>query len=167
MLDPALQETLLIVVYIGIAVGFLGQAIPFFPSLQLIWLSVLGYGLLTGFSWRSEIVFAAITLIMLVGSLIEQVLMSAGARQRGASWLTLVVSFLVLLIGSFLWTPIGGLAASFIAVFLIEFVRLKDAQRALNSTKGMAIGCGWSMVTRIGINSAIVGLWLFWLLWLK
>lgn len=167
MLDPVLNQTLLIVVYIGIAVGYVGQAIPFFPSLQVIWLGILGYGLLTGFNWRSGIDFGLITLIMLAGILAEQVLMSASARQHGSSWLALAGGLVVLLIGSLLWTPLGGLAAAFGTVFLIEFVRSRNPQQALNSTKGMAIGCGWGFVTRLGINSAMVGLWLFWLFWLR
>lgn len=167
MLDPVLHQTLLIVVILGIVIGFFGQAIPFFPSLLVIWLSIFGYGLLTGFTWLSGILFAAISLIMLGGSLLEQVLMSAGARTQGTGWLALGISLLALLVGSLLWTPLGGLAASFAAVFVVELVRLRDMKRALASAKGMALGCGWSAVARLGVNLAMIGLWLAWFLWIK
>jgi hypothetical protein len=71
-----------------------------------------------------------------------------------------------LLVGSLFWTPLGGLLASFGAVFLVEMLRLKDLRQALVSTKGMAIGCGWAAVARLAFNLSMVGLWLTWLIWI-
>ena len=167
MPTAGLHQALLILIYIGIAVGFIGQAIPFFPSLQVIWLAVLGYGLLTGFARPGAVIFAAITLLMIVDFLLDNVLMSAGARAQGTSWLALGAGLAALLIGSLLWTPLGGLAAAFGAVFLVELVRLKDSRQALASMKGMAIGCGWSALARLATSLIMIGLWLVWYFWLS
>ncbi len=167
MPSAGLHQALLILIYVGIAVGFIGQAIPFFPSLQVVWLSILGYGLLSGFTWLSGGVFFLITLIMVVDILLDNVLVSAGARVQGTSWLALGIGLAALLVGSLLWTPLGGLAASFAAVFFVELVRLKDMQKALASMKGMAIGCGWSALARLGAICLMIGMWLAWYFFIK
>jgi hypothetical protein len=57
-----------------------------------------------------------------------------------------------------------GLLISFLAVFLVEFLRVRDWRKALASLRGMATGCGLSVVVRIGIGLLMIGLWLIWYL---
>jgi uncharacterized protein YqgC (DUF456 family) len=153
---------LLVLVIAGMVIGLFGLVIPFFPGVIVIWLSILGYGLLHGFTVWSGILFGVITLLMLSSTVVDNVLMGVNARQQGTSWLALALSMITLLVGSLLWTPLGGLAISFAAVFLVELVRLRDWRRALGSLKGMAIGCGWTAVVRFGIGLLMIGLWVIW-----
>jgi hypothetical protein len=162
-----LQSGLLVLVIIGMAVGLFGLFIPFFPGVIVVWLSILGYGLFHGFSNVSGILFGVITLLMIASTVIDNVLMSVNARQRGTSWLALGLGGTALLIGSILWTPVGGLAISFAVVFLVEFLRLRDWRQALESIKGMAMGCGWSTVARFGIAIAMILLWVTWFFFIK
>ena len=157
-----LDTALLVLVIAGMVIGLLGQFIPFFPGIIVIWLSILGYALLHGFTVWSGILFGVITMLMIASTLIDNVLMGVNARQRGTSWLALALGMAALLVGSLLWTPLGGLAVSFAAVFLVELVRLRDWRRALGSLKGMAIGCGWTAVVRLAIGLLMIGLWVIW-----
>jgi len=161
-MQPWLQSGLLVLVVIGMVVGLFGLIVPFFPGVIVVWLSILGYGLYHGFTVGSGILFGVITLLMIASTLVDNVLMSVNARQRGTSWLALAVGMASLLVGSILWTPLGGLAISFAAVFVVEFLRLKDWRRALESLKGMALGCGWSTVARFAIAILMILLWGVW-----
>ncbi len=136
---------------------------PILPGLVIIWLAALGYGLLGHFSSTFPIVaFVAITVLMLVGSVIDNVLMSAGARKTGASWVSITVALVAGLAGSLLWPPVGGILLSLVALFAVELLRLRNFRSALVSTRSMAIGCGWAIVARFIIGLAMIGLYVAW-----
>ncbi len=137
---------------------------PILPGLVIIWLAALGYGLLGHFSATFPIVaFVAITVLMLVGSVIDNVLMGAGARKTGASWISITVALVAGLAGSLLWPPVGGILLSLVALFAVELLRLRNLRSALVSTRSMAIGCGWAIVARFIIGMAMIGLYVAWI----
>jgi len=162
-MTPGLNTALLVLVMVGMVVGLFGLAIPFFPGVIVIWISILGYALLHGLTLWSGIVFTLITLLMLASTIADNVLMSVNARQQGTSWWALGLGMTAMLVGSLLWTPLGGLLLGFGAVFLVELARLQGNWRqALASIKGMAIGCGWTALLRFGIGLVMIGLWVIW-----
>jgi uncharacterized protein YqgC (DUF456 family) len=156
----SLHLVLMILIGMGMLIGLLGQLIPFFPGIPLIWISILGYGFLDGLTWKSGVVFAVITLLMIASTLVDNVLMGASARQKGTSWLSIGLGSVTMLVVSFLLTPIGGLLAGFAVIFLVEFLKHKNWRAALESLRGM----GWTMVVRFFIGLAMIGLWLLWYL---
>jgi uncharacterized protein YqgC (DUF456 family) len=146
------------------AVGFL--VIPILPGLVIIWATALGYGILVGFGTLGWVMFAFITVLMLGGSILDNVLMGARAHKEGAPWWVVLISMVSAVVGNFV-IPIpilGGILAALLVLFLIEWLRLKDAKKALVSMRGMLIGCGWAAVFRVIIGLAMIGLWLIWAL---
>jgi uncharacterized protein YqgC (DUF456 family) len=146
------------------AVGFL--VIPILPGLVIIWATALGYGILVGFGTLGWVMFAFITVLMLGGSILDNVLMGARAHTEGAPWWVVLISMVSAVVGNFV-IPIpilGGILAALLVLFLIEWLRLKDAKKALVSMRGMLIGCGWAAVFRVIIGLAMIGLWLIWAL---
>ncbi|MCX6035176.1 MAG: DUF456 domain-containing protein [Chloroflexi bacterium] len=144
------------------AVGLL--VIPILPGLMIIWVSALGYGIAAGFGVLGWVMFALITVLMLAGSILDNVLMGAQAHKEGAPWWVVIISMASAIIGSFV-IPIpiiGGILAALLVLFLIEWIRLKDARKALVSMRGMLVGCGWAAVFRIIIGLVMIGLWLIW-----
>ena len=71
--------------------GLFGLVIPVFPGMLILWLAALGYGAVSGFGTLGTWMFGLITLLALVGMVIDNVLMGAGARQGGASWTALAL----------------------------------------------------------------------------
>lgn len=139
--------------------GLFGLIIPIVPGLTIIWLAALVYGLAAGFNgW----IFGGMTVLMIVGNIADNFIMGAKAHEKGASWLAILLSLLVGVVGSILLTPIGGLIAALATLFLVEWRRLKDKKIALNSMKNMVIGLGWSVLVRYGIGVVMVGLWVLW-----
>jgi uncharacterized protein YqgC (DUF456 family) len=150
---------------IGIVMMALGLlVIPILPGLVIIWATALGYGIVAGFGTLGWIMFALITLLMIGGSVLDNVLMGAQAHKGGAPWWVVLIALLAALLGNFI-IPIpiiGGILAALLVLFLIEWLRLKNARKALTSMRGMLVGCGWAIVFRVIIGLVMVGLWIIW-----
>jgi uncharacterized protein YqgC (DUF456 family) len=165
-MDPAAKSAMDVLVLAVMIFGLLSLLIPVMPGLAIIWVAALVYGVVTGFSLGSGVLFALITGLMVVGNLADNFIMGAKAKQQGASWLAIGISLVAGVIGSLALPPFGGLIAALIALFVVEIVRLKDWRKALDSTKSMAIGCGWAAVIRFGIGIVMILLWMAWAFWL-
>ncbi len=146
----------------GMLIGLL--VIPILPGLVIIWVAALGYGLAAGFGVLGWVMFALITLLMLVGSVVDNILMGTSAHKEGAPWWVILLALLAAILGSFLIpVPIlGGILAALLTLFGIEWLRRKDWRKALASIKGMMIGWGWAFVIRFIIGMVMIGLWLIW-----
>jgi uncharacterized protein YqgC (DUF456 family) len=138
--------------------------LPLLPGLVIIWVAALGYGLAAGFGTLGWIMFAIITVLMIVGSLVDNVLMGTQAHKEGAPWWVILLAMLAAILGSFLIpVPIlGGILAALLTLFGIEWLRRKDWRKALASIRGMMIGWGWAFVVRFIIGMVMIGLWLIW-----
>jgi len=144
------------------AVGLL--VIPILPGLVIIWVAALGYGISAGFGVLGWIMFGLITVLMVGGSILDNLLMGAKAHQEGAPWWVVLIALASAIIGSIaIPIPIiGGILAALLVLFLLEWLRLKDARKALVSMRGMLVGCGWAVVFRVIIGLVMIGLWLIW-----
>lgn len=161
---------LLFVVVLGILIGFFGLILVFFPGLTVIWASILLWGISTLFNYHvgpwtftlTIATFAVVTVLMLFGNVVDNIFMAGGARSKGASWWAILVSFVAMIAGSLLLSPIGGLAIALLALFLIELIRIKDYRAALKSTTSMAMGCGWAVFVRMLIAFVMIALFVMW-----
>ena len=143
-------------------VGLFGLIVPIFPGITVIWLAALGYGVVTGFNTLGWVLFAVISVLLIIGGTIDNVLMSAQARKEGAAWSSLALGWLAGILGTLIFPPVGGIIAAPLVVLLLEFLRLRDLNKALASLRGLAIGWGMSFVVRFLIGLAMIGLWIVW-----
>ena len=154
--------TLHILVGLTMIIGWLSLLIVIVPGLVIMWVGGLVYGIVTGFDTTGWIIFAIMTILMVVGSLIDNFLMGASARQKGASWWSLGAAWLGAIIGTILLPPVGGLILALVALFLVEYYRIKDPKKAFDSTTGLATGCGWTVGVRFGFGFIMLILWILW-----
>ena len=147
-------------------VGLVGLVVPLFPGIVVIWLAALGYGIVVGFNTLGIVLFVVITILMLAGTLVDNVLMGVGARQGGASWLSLGAALVAGVAGTLLFPPVGGLIATPLVVLLIEYLRSHDWSKTWIAVRGLAVGWGLSFVARFIIGLVMVLLWGVWV-WLK
>jgi len=145
-------------------VGLVATLTPIIPGLLMMWAAALVYGLVIRFDTAGWIIFGIISVLALVGGLLDNVFMAGSSRKAGASWLSIGAALLGALIGSLLLPPFGGLLLAVIFIFLAEYLRLKNWRQALESTKGLAIGCGWAAITRFVFGFLILAGWLMWVL---
>jgi uncharacterized protein YqgC (DUF456 family) len=142
--------------------GLLVLLIPILPGLVIIWAAGLGYGLFIGFTTLGWVMFALMTVLMIVGSFIDNVLMGTSAHKEGAPWWVVLLALLFAILGNFLLPIIGGVLAALLVLFLLQWARLKDARQAFTSLKGFLVGCGWSVGIRFIMGMVMIGLWLIW-----
>jgi len=154
--------TLHILVGLTMVVGWLSLLIVIVPGLVIMWVGALGYGIATGFGTTGWIIFAIMTVLMIVGSLIDNFLMGASARQKGASWWSLGAAWVGAIIGTIILPPIGGLIFALLALFTVEYFRLKDTKQAFDSSTSLATGCGWAVGVRLAIGFVMLILWVLW-----
>ncbi len=156
VVDIAIKSVALTAMLVGLL------TLPILPGLVIIWVAALGYGLAAGFGTLGWVMFAFITVLMLGGSVVDNILMGTSAHKEGAPWWAVIVALLAAIAGNFALPIIGGILAALLALFLIEWIRLRDWRRALASMRGMLVGCGWAFVIRFIIGMVMIGLWLIW-----
>ena len=147
-------------------VSLLGLIIPIFPGGVVMWLAGLAYGLYFGFGWVGWIIFAFMTMLMIAIGLADNVLMGAKAREQGASWWSIGLGLLGGLLGSLLIPPqpFGGFLMAPLTVFLVEYWRLKDHEKAWKVTRGLLIGFGQAFFVRFGLGVIMLVFWGIWVI---
>ena len=158
--------TLQIVVAAVMLFGLSSLLLVVVPGLTIIWLAALIYGILTGFDINSGLIFLAISVCMIFGNMVDQILMGARARKSGASWTGVLASMAAAFVFSLLFPPFGGLIAALVVLFAVETVRLKDWRKATDSTREMAVGCASGVLARFAIGLLMIALWILWV-WLS
>ena len=109
--------------------------LPLLPGLVIIWVAALGYGLAAGFGTLGWVMFAILTVLMLAGSVVDNVLMGTSAHKEGAPWWVILLAMLAAIVGSFV-IPIpiiGGILAA-----LADLVRDR-----MDPPQGLAQGPGF------------------------
>ena len=157
-----LETLTLFVLFIGLA----GLIVPVFPGLTIMWLGTLVYALIqnaadnmTGWDW---LLFTVITLLMLGGNILDNLIIARKMRDQFIPWRSILLAFAAGIIASIFFTPLIGLIAAPLGLFLAEVNRLKDRDKALQSTKAYMIGWGWAFGARFIIGVTMIGSWMLW-----
>lgn len=149
------------------ALGLFSLLFYVIPGLTIIWLAVLVWAIANGFTVSTGIIFGLITLLMIGGNLVDNLLMGTQARKTGASWIAIAVALLAGIVGSIALPPFGGLIAAAAGILIVEWIRKKDLQAGLKSTGGILTGCGLAVVVRFFIGLIMIALWILWVVIVK
>jgi len=156
-------ETLTLFVLLA---GLLGLLIPIFPGLTIMWLSTLFYAIVQAtqnkMTWVGWVLFTIITLLMIGGNIVDNIIIAKHVRDKNVPWSSIIWAFAAGIITSLFFTPIAGMIASPLGLYLAEWYRLKDKQTAFSNTKAWMTGWGWSLAARFAIGVVMI---LFWALW--
>jgi len=161
-LQVALETLTLFALFVGLA----GLIVPVFPGLTIMWLATLVYALIqnasgkmTGWDWAA---FVFITLLMIGGNIVDNLIIAAKMRDQFIPWSSILIAFAAGIIVSLFFTPLAGLVAAPLALFLAELNRLKERDAAIKSTKAYMIGWGWAFGARFIIGLTMIGSWMLW-----
>jgi hypothetical protein len=147
-------------------VGLAGLLVPIFPGLTIMWLATLVYALLQSAASRMTfwdwVLFAFITLMMIGGNILDNIIIARKMRDKLIPWKSIILAIVASIVASLFFTPLVGLAVAPLALFLIEYRRLRDRTAALESTKAYMIGWGWAFAARFGIGILMLGSWMLW-----
>ena len=151
-----------IVVQIFMLVGIVGLLIPVFPGLVIMWLAALGYGIFTGFDVAGGVIFAILPVLMLAGSLGDNLLIGATARKGGVAWRSIIWALVAGIVGTIIFPPIGGLIGAPLVALLLEYERTRDWPTARQAVFGLATGYGLAYFIRLGVGFLMMVLWWVW-----
>jgi uncharacterized protein YqgC (DUF456 family) len=161
-LKIALETFTLFVLFVGLV----GLIVPVFPGLTIMWLATLVYALIqnasnkmTSWDWAA---FVFITLLMIGGNIVDNLIIAAKMRDQFIPWSSILIAFGAGIVVSIFFTPLVGLLAAPLALFLAELNRLKNRDEAIKSTKAYMIGWGWAFGARFIIGVTMIGSWMLW-----
>lgn len=147
-------------------IGLLGLIIPVYPGLVIMWAALLAYALIEfsagRMTVRDWVIFALTTILMVIGNLIDNIIIARKMRGHSIPWSSIGISYLAGLLASIFLTPLVGLIAAPLALFGVEYLRLRGPKRAFESAKAYMIGWGWSFVARFTVGVIMIGLWATW-----
>lgn len=152
-----------ILVGLAMLVGLLGSIVPFLPDVVLIWASALVYGLMVGWGQSGGWMFGIISVLGLIGILSDAWVSGVGARQGGATVLTTLGGLAIGLVGLFTTGPLGFLVGMLLGMYILEYARHQDHEKALRATFGMGIGYGASFIVKFLLGLGMIGAWVAWL----
>ncbi len=168
MIDPGiLGEALLQGLTLGIMlIGLFGLLIPVFPGLLIMWMATLLYALLESadhrMAWNDWVLFAMITVLMIVGSVIDNIIIARKMRGNAIPWTSIGFAFLASFFTSMVFTPIIGILAAPLALFGAEWLRLRQGRTAFSSARNYMVAWGWSFAAVFGIGVLMIVLWIVW-----
>lgn len=165
-LEVFLQVILETFTLLALIVGLLGLIVPVFPGLFIMWLGTLFYALIqssagnmTGWDW---FLFGVITVLMITGSIVDNLIIAYKMRDKYVPWSSILFAFAAGIVASLFFTPLIGLVAAPVGLFIAESRRLKDRDAAVASTKAYMIGWGWAFGVRFLIGLVMIGFWMLW-----
>jgi uncharacterized protein len=165
-LELFLQVVLETLTLFALIVGLLGLIVPVFPGLVIMWLGTLLYAILQNSAGNMSawkwVIFGIITLLMISGSIVDNLIIAYKMRDKYVPWSSILLAFAAGIVASLFFTPLIGLVAAPVGLFLAENRRLKDHTAAVDSTKAYMIGWGWAFGVRFLIGLAMIGFWMLW-----
>lgn len=124
-----------LIVFVTFILGFAGIIYPVVPSVLMFWVGFLVYNFFIGdeLSWMFWVIAAALTLVALISDVAANsyFVKKFGGSKRG-EWAAIIGA----IIGMFVYPPFGVLFVPFIFVFAVEFVQIKDMNKALKASVG-------------------------------
>ena len=149
----------LILVGLGIAIGLVGTIIQLYPGLPIILLMI---GVWAGFTGMATAwwIFAATAVVVIAAYALSIILPARYMRDEGAPWSALGVGLILAFIGFFVLPVIGMPIGFVIGVFVSEWVRLRDANRAWRQTVTAFKGVLLSVLIELIAGTISTGLWI-------
>jgi len=147
-------------------IGWAGLLVPVFPGLIVMWLATMLYALIQSaagrMGWIDWTLFALISLLMIAGSLVDNLIIARQMRGRRVPWRSILLAYLAGLLGSVFFTPLVGIAASPLALYAAESARLRDRKLGFESARAYMVAWGWAFVAVFTIGALMIMLWALW-----
>ncbi|MEI3604108.1 DUF456 family protein [Pseudogracilibacillus sp. SE30717A] len=148
---------LIIVLFI---VSMIGVFVPVIPAVALIWLGFILYHFflephqLSVFFW---VVMAVFTIILVIADLLtNRYFVNKFGGTKGSQWGAIIG----VIIGTFIYPPLGIIVVPLILVFLIEMVQHKTAKEASLASVGALAGFLSGVIAKFLIQFIMIA-WFF------
>ncbi|KAA3657097.1 MAG: DUF456 domain-containing protein [Chloroflexi bacterium] len=142
-----LQSIAFALTVVFLFIGIIGTIVPLIPGVFIIWLAVIGYGLLTGFDTLSGGRIIWITLIALITGTADYWMSYLGAKKGGASKEALLYGAGGAILGTFILPLLGTIIGYAAGLLYGEYKKHGDWETAKKA--GMGGIAGWGIATAI------------------
>lgn len=153
-----------VIALLAMLVGVAGTFLPGLPGIPLIWLAMLGYGLVEGFQEISWTFLGVSLLVVILSQVAEYYARALGASKFGASragaWGAVIGS----LVGLF-FLPIGLVAGPFLGALVAELLTGRRTDEAVRAGIGSLLGVLASMVVNVLVALGLVIAFVIQVLW--
>lgn len=142
-------ELTTLLAFLLLLAGVAGSVVPLVPGPGLSVAGVLLYWWGTGYADPSTVVLAVLLFAGLAGVAVDLFGGALGAKGGGASTLTTVLAAVVGLLLLVVTGPVGLIVGVAGTVFLVEFLRERDARKGLRAALGATVGVLASAVVQL------------------
>jgi uncharacterized protein len=140
------------------AVGLVGVVVPVLPGLALVWGAALVWALVEDGTVR-WFVLAAVTLLLVSGTLAKYVLTVRSTTRQGAPRRSLLLAGALAVVGFFVVPVVGFVVGGLAGLYAAEYRRLGDASAAWSSTWAALVALGVGVLVELGAGIAMVLVW--------
>lgn len=130
-------EVFLLIILI---IGFFGTIIPMIPGLGMMFAAILVYGFYDGWALYSPIFAVIAGVFAVLGAGIDYAGSAIGAKKFGASKQGVLASFLGGIVGLLLFSFVGMLIGSVVALVCVEYYEKRDLMKSTKSAVGVLVG---------------------------
>jgi uncharacterized protein YqgC (DUF456 family) len=131
---------LILITSLMILIGLLGIFLPFLPGVPIAWLGIFIYAYFTNFETLPLLTVLIFFLLTLLTIVLDFVAPLIGAKKYQASSQGILGASLGLILGIFVFGPLGIILGPLAGAFFGEILAGKESSQALRSASGTLIG---------------------------
>ena len=144
--------------------SFVGLFYPILPSITGVWAGFLLYHFFINTSVLPSSFWVIMTVFTLILFLADIFSSSKTVKQYGASKLGEQVAGISVLLGSFIYPPLGIIILPFLFVFIAEWSQGKNFKDSWNAAIGSIVGFLRGQIAT-GIIQLVMIIWFFFTIW--
>ena len=147
------------------AIGLAGTILPMLPGLLLILAGILVYSWHIGFSEVGLKFLLVMSFLAIIGSIIDFMTTSIGAKKYGASKLGTAAVAVGLIFGLITLGPFGLIIGPIVAILAVELLlKGKSIKQAFNAVIGVVLGLFSGIAIRFFVGVAMILIFIFQLI---
>lgn len=135
-----MTNMVLIVVIIAMLIGTAGTILPVLPGIALIFVAALFYGWYEGFATITANYLIVLGILTLLSMLFTYLATVMGTRRFGSGKWGSLGALIGLVLGLFLFPPLGLIIGPLAGAFIGEYLTQQDFKQAAQAVLGALIG---------------------------
>lgn len=155
--------TAVLIIAAVILFGVIGAVVQVWPSSPFVGGAIFVWAWMTG-TRSAWIIFAISAAILILGTILKYIIPARGMTKAGIPKSTLVWGGIGGFVGWFIGLPLGLILGMIAAIFIVEYLRNQDTQKAWKATVVALKAFGWTIAIELIAALSAATLWVVGLL---
>jgi uncharacterized protein YqgC (DUF456 family) len=158
-----LEIILFVSALIFMLIGLLGVILPVLPGIPMIFIVALVFSILTDFTYLSGQTIILLGILAIISLVLDWIATLFGVKKMGGSYFGVLGAFIGMIVGLLLPGVgiFGFVIGAFIGAFLFELLINKESKKALKAGFGSFIGFLVGGVFKLVIGAAMIGIFVW------